>query len=302
MKTIEFLLSVLISFSLAACASAQIKRTDTIKQSEAKTKKTNGITSSARPNDKRTAEGALEILAEGANSKIEQPFVFVARSNETYAQLQNLIENLPTASEIDFSKSAIVAAFAGTKNTGGYSVLLKRTMNKISIQTLNPPKDAMLAQVITAPFAVALVPLAENNPLSLAFSSDWNSVVQTYQIARGTFEFSGGFAGKQKTFEVVGAISVLRFGDYATMIFNLFARNSEKARKLTDTASGTLKDDIINLGRLDAGSFSENPKPPLKVAGTMVGNKLSLTFESLPSQIADGFQAHGKILAEKVKQ
>lgn len=300
MKTFKFLLSAALGLYLIGCASAQVKKHKTVGKSPAKTTKTNDRTASEKPIDKPMSDD-IKVLAEGAYSKIEQPFVFTARSNETYAELQNLAENLPPVLEIDFSKTAVVAAFAGMKNTGGYSVTIKNSAGKISIATLNPPKDAMTTQAITAPYKVALVPLEENDSLNLELSPSWTNAMRTFKITSGTFEYSGGFAGMRKEFSVEGTIGVFGFGDYATLVFNLAGKGVEKTRKLSETASGLLKNGKIDLASLGAGGFSENPKPLLKVSGTIAGNKLSLVFEPLPSRVADGFQARGKIEAAKVK-
>lgn len=300
MKTFKFLLPVIISLSLAGCASAQTNKRKTVENSKPKTAKTIEKTSMEKPAGKPMSDN-IKVLAEGSYSKIEQPFVFVARSNETYTQLQNLVENLPSVLEIDFSKTAVVAAFAGTKNTGGYSVSIKSASGKVSIDTVNPPKDAMLTQAITAPFKVALVALEENNSINLELSARWKNVMQTYRITSGAFEYSGGFAGIRKEFGADGTIGVLIFGDNATLVFNLNGKGAEKTRKLSEAASGLIKDGRVDLAQLDAGNFSENPKPPLKVSGTIANNKLSLVFEPLPSRISDGFQARGKIEAVKAK-
>ena len=243
----------------------------------------------------------IKILAEGAYSKIEHPFVFIAHSNETYLQLQNLIENLPPVSEIDFGKSVIVAAFAGTKNTGGYSVSIKNAADKVSIDAINPPKDAMVAQVITAPFQIARIAHEESESINLELSEDWKKAVQTYKITSGTFEESGGFAGLRQDFGAEGTIGVLSFDDYATFVFNLAGRGAQRNRRLTETASGSMQDGKIYLARLDAGSFSANPKPPLKISGTLINKKLSLVFEPLQNGVLDGFQARGRIEAVKIK-
>ncbi|HXH69184.1 MAG TPA: protease complex subunit PrcB family protein [Pyrinomonadaceae bacterium] len=300
MKTFKLLSSVLISFTLIGCASAQTKKPRTPEKPQTKTAKIIDKTVSSKPIDKPMSDD-IKILTEGAYSKIEQPFVFVARSNETYTQLQNLVENLPPVLEIDFSNTAVVAAFAGEKNTGGFSVSIKSSAGRVSIETINPPKDAMVTQVITTPFKVALVPLEENNYINLELSASWKNTVQTYRITSGTFEYSGGLAGTRKEFGVEGTIGVLSFGDNATLVFNLAGKGVEKTRKLSEATSGLIKDGKIDLARLDAGSFSENPKPSLKVSGTTANNKLLLVFESIPSRIADGFQARGKIEAVKAK-
>jgi len=296
MKTFKILLLFVISFSLIGCASAQIKKRNTTEKSKNTNVKTNNKTANNKPMSVET-----KSLAEGAYSKVEEPFVFVAREQETYAQLQSIVENLPSASEIDFSKSAVVAAFAGTKNSGGYSVSIKNPAGKVLIEMINPPKDAMVTQVITTPFNVALIPLEENNSVNLELSANWKNAMQTYKIASGTFEYSGGIAGMRKEFGAEGAISILSFGNYATLVFNLAGKGANKNMKLADTASGSVKGGKIELARLGAGSFSENPKPPLKVSGTMTNGKLSLAFEPFPSRVADGFQARGKIEAVKTK-
>ena len=249
----------------------------------------------------KVASDEIKVLAEGTYFKVEQPFVFTARSNETYAQLQNFVENLPPVLEIDFSKFAVVAAFAGMKNSGGYSVSIKSVMDKISVDVINPPKDALVTMALTNPFRVALVPLNENGSINLELAASWKNAMQIYRINSGAFEYSGGFAGIRKEFGVDGTIGVLSFGNNATLFFNLVGKDAEKTRKLSEAASGLIKDREIILPRLEAGSFSENPKPPLKVSGTILNNELSLGFEPLPSQISDGFQARGKIQAIKAK-
>jgi len=296
MKIFKFLLLVVVSFSFVGCVSAQTNKHKTTKESNRKaTKPMNN-----KPNVKAT-DGKIKVIAEDAYGTIETPFVFVVRSKETYAQLQMLVENLPPASEIDFSKMAVVAAFAGTKNTGGYSVSIRQMVDKITVEVIEPPKDAMTTDALTMPFQVALVPVEEEKSLPLEVSANWKNQIQTYKITSGEFESSGGFAGMLKKFSAEGTIGILTFGDYATLIFNLTGKGANKNMRLTETASGVMKEGKINLARLDAGSFSEGPKPPLKVSGTLAGGKISLMFEPLPTDVADGFQVSGKIEAAKIK-
>jgi len=296
MRIVKLLLIAVISFSFIGCVSAQTNKRKMTKKSNPKATEP----MNSKPNDKSTDE-KLKAIAEGAYGTIETPFVFVARSKETYAQLQMLVENLPPASEIDFSKMAVIAAFAGTKNTGGYSVSIRQMTDKIMVEVVEPPKDAMTTDALTMPFQVALVPIEEEKSLPFEVSVNWKNAVQTYKITSGEFESSGGFAGMLKKFSAEGTIGVLSFGDYATLIFNLSGKGANKNMRLAETASGVMKEGKINLARLDAGSFSEGPKPPLKVSGTLTGGKLSLIFEPLPTNVADGFQASGKIEASKIK-
>lgn len=239
----------------------------------------------------------LKTIDEGANSKIEKPFVFVARSAETYAQLQSFAENLPPAAQLDFNKSAVVAAFAGTKNTGGYSVEIQKSADKIAVDLNVPPKDAITTQALTTPYKIVLIPIDAEDNLSLNISENWQNAAQTYKVTSGEFVYSGGITGLVKKFAAEGTIKVLSFGDDATLIFDLSGKDTEKARRLNSAASGKIKNGKIDVPRLDAGSLADNPKPPVKVSGTLANNKLNLNFEPLPTNVADGFQVQGKVEA-----
>jgi hypothetical protein len=234
---------------------------------------------------------------------MEKPFVFVARTKETYAQLQTLAENLPPASEIDFNKSAVVAAFAGTKNTGGFSVAFDRTGNKISVKVLSPPPDAIVTEALTMPYKVALVPIEEAASLILDLSENWTRAAREFQVKSGEISFSGGFAGRQYKFEPEGTIQVFTAETHVTFVLNLSGKGEASERKLNEIASGSLKDGKVNIGRLEAGSFIDHPHPPLVVSGTISAETLSLQFEPGKRDyvINDGFVGRGKLEAEKVK-
>ncbi len=299
MKIIKFLLIAALGLSLAGCVSAQTDKRRTNKNGKPKNTKPMNEKPKAEP----TGEN-VKIIAEDVYESLETPFIFVARSAETYAQLQKFVAlKLPPATEIDFAKSAVVAAFAGTKNTGGYSVSVKKTADKITIGLIEPPKDAITTDALTTPFAVSLVSIEAEETLPVEVSENWKNPMQAFKVVSGEFESSGGFAGRLKKFNAEGTIGVLSFGDYATLFFNLSGKGADASgMRLTETASGAMKNGTIDLARLDAGSFSENPKPPLKVSGMLSNDKISLTFEPLPATVADGFQTGGKLEAVKIKR
>lgn len=302
MKNVKFLLLTIVCLAFFACVAAQDKkppeRDKAVNKSENKKIKTETTPceplSLSQPNEVKT-------LAEGSYGKAEQPFLFVARDAETYAQLKNLINNLPPASEIDFRQQAVIAAFAGTKNTGGYAVEIKKSGEKVSISVNSPPPGAIVTEALTAPYKIAVVSLEAGNSLNLDVSENWKKAAQTYRLSSGDFEYSGGFAGRRKTFTADGTVEIYQMGELVTLDFDLAGKGADKAMRLTDTASGVLKSGRLELARLEAGSFSEGPKPPLKVSGAVAGDKLSLNFEPLPSMVADGFQARGKLEAMKSK-
>lgn len=238
-----------------------------------------------------------KILVEGSQSKVETPFVFVARDAETYALIRALVEGLPESSTVDFSKSAVVAGFAGTKNTGGWSVKIRQAADKVSIDVSGPPKGGMSTQVITYPFQVVSIPLTADQPLNVEIPAAWISEIRNYRVSKGEFEYTGGIAGISKKFNAEGTIGVLTSGEHSTYIFNLAGKGKDHNRKLLETVSGIRKGGTFEIARLDAGSFVEVPRPPLKVLGTMIGKKLTFNFESLPPNVADGYLGKGKIEA-----
>ena len=296
-----FILSLVFIFGIAAESDCNSKKQNKNTRAGGNTAQ-NTINNNQMPGEEtdRRADGEIKVLAEGSYGKAAQPFLFVAREAETYARLKNMIENLPPASEIDFSNQAVIAAFAGTKNTGGYSVGIKKSGEKISIAVNSPPPGAIVTEALTMPYKIAVVPTEAGNALNLDVSENWKKAALNYRVTSGDFEYSGGIAGRRKAFAAEGTIEVYQMGELVTLDFNLAGKGENKAMRLTDTASGILKGGKLELARLDAGSFSEGPRPPLKVSGAMSGGKLSLTFEPLPSMVADGFQARGNLEAVKV--
>lgn len=294
--TILFLSGAIFVFGTAAQKDCGAKKNN---NSAANTVSNNAMSNNTKRVETSPTSGSnnVKTLAEGSYGKIEQPFLFVVRSAETYRRLQRAVEDLPSTTGIDYEKQAIVAAFAGTRNTGGYSVEIDETGDKISIKVNNPPADAIVIDALTMPYKIAVVSVEAENALNLEVSADWKKSAQIYKLSSGEFEYSGGIAGRAKKFSAEGTIEVWQLGDLATLKFNLSGTNAEKNMRLTETASGAAKNGVIDLPRLDAGSFSEGPKPPLKVSGTISGGRLSLSFEPLPANARDAFAARGKLEA-----
>jgi hypothetical protein len=300
MNTFKIFILTLLSIGLFTVgATAQAKKKKAIKKTRPPvTKKTTKPVVAPPVVEPRKED--YKIIAEGANAKPEEPFLFVARDAKTYAQLQIIVENLPDAATVDFTKEAVVAAFAGTKPTAGWEVLIRRLSDKVLIDLNEPRKDMMHAQMLTAPYKIAVVPVEEEKALSLDATPSWTNKMTTYRVSKGSFIYSGGFAFRERTFAVEGAIGVLRYGDLVSITFNMTAKG-DKTMMLAETVSGSAKEGKIELARLDAGTFSENPKPPVNVFGTISDAKLSLRFEPNPTTVADGFQARGTVEAVKVK-
>lgn len=306
MKTLKIFVLAIITFSFSInCATAQTRQNKNVKKTnQPPIDNRQKISERKPPIFVSDDDGAnVKTLAEGTISGAAMPFVFTARSPETFAELQNLIKNLPSE-DIDFNKTAVVAAFAGTKNTGGYSVDIEKNADKVSIKVAAPPKNAMVTQMITSPYKVALVEIERENSLNLDLSADFSNAVKNYRVTSGEFEFSGGIAGTRKKFQAQGTIGVLRFGEYVTLMFNLTGKGGDGGRKLNEAASGAIKDGKINVARVEAGDFIDRPHPPLVAAGTLSSGKLSLAFEPdvRGYVVNDGYAGGGKIEAVKIKR
>ncbi len=55
----------------------------------------------------------------------------------------------------------------------------------------------------------------------------------------------------------------------------------------------------FEIPRVDAGTLVDHPRPPLRATGRFAGDgaKLSLTFDSLPTNVNDGFDGMGNLEA-----
>lgn len=298
MNTIKNLSLIILSFILfTACAEAQTKRKTTNKKTPAKTTKPAVKPANNKPAQTTPAE--YKVLVEGQFSKVDVPFLVVARDAETYALIRTLVDKLPASSTIDFTKTAVVAAFAGERNKGGWTVAIRQIPGKTVVDLREPPKGEMTAQVISQPFQVVQVPLLQNQSLSIEATPTWTNRLKMYRISKADFESSGGIDGRVRKFSVAGSIGVLSFGDIVTYHFDFSGAGNEPVLKLF--ASGVVKTENVQMTWVEPRIFGDMPLPPLKIFGTANDNKLSLTFESHPPIIADGFMLRGTLEAVRNK-
>jgi hypothetical protein len=244
-----------------------------------------------------------EKLAEGSYSKIEKPFIFIARTMEDYAKISDLVEGFSSDKQIDFNKQAVVAAFAGMKNSGGYQVDIFKLQGRINVLVKKPPTDAMVTQAITYPYQIAIVDVEEESSLNVAFSDEFKNEMQNYTITTSEFEFEGGFIGRQTKFKANGTIGVLKYNNFITFTFDLKGLGNESNRMLSEMSSGNLDESNANITRVEAGSFIDRPHPPLNVAVNFTNDKLTMRFEPGKRDyiVNDGFVGRGILEAIKDK-
>lgn len=265
----------------------------------------------ARPTPSATASplsspseqvSAIKALAEGAYGKVEEPFVVIAREEQVYGALRTLVDGLPELGPDAFKESAVVAAFSGTRSSGGFAVKIQKgTSGRVVIEETGPPRDAIVTQALTQPFKVVSIPVGEDQGIELELRAPWKGEsMKVFRVASGTFTTGGGIAGRQEKLTLAGSVNLLRHGKLVTLVFDLKGDGGQKARVLKDAASGVERDaESFEVPRLDAGTLVDSPRSPLKAMGKLAdsGRKLSLTFESLPARVADGYSGSGELEA-----
>lgn len=293
-------LAVLLSFNGAASCDAQKKGSAGNSNQSGKT----GANANRRPEEpqKENAAADLKLLAQGQQSSVTSAFIAVARDLETYGALRKLVPNLPEQDENFFKSNLVLAAFLGERPSGGYSVRLTRSGNgAVRVEEATPPRNSMTIQVMTYPFAVASVPVGEQQSPALEVGRAWRAMTRAYEVRDGEFTMSGGIMGRSEKFGIKGSIGVMREANLVTLLFNLQNKDGAKERALKDIASGVVQaQGRVRVGNLGAGSFVDPPADALRATGVFTenDNKLSLTFESIPGQVADGFNGSGSLNAE----
>ncbi len=240
------------------------------------------------------------VLASGSQSEVSGHFVFVARTSAALDKLSQLVRLPDVAFGTDFKKSAIVAAFAGTKPTGGYSVEIEAKDGTAKVSEVAPPEDAMVTEALTTPYSVAVVPVEEEESLVVKVPALWEEGAENYPILSGFFSVSGGFVATEQTFVVTGSVKVMRHGDLVTFL-SIIAASTDQRRELTETVSAVKSDAVWIADRMEAGNFLERPHPPLRIKATFEGNWLKMAFEPGKRDyvVNDGYTAKGEIAAKR---
>ncbi|HEX8707943.1 MAG TPA: protease complex subunit PrcB family protein [Pyrinomonadaceae bacterium] len=300
------LVAVLLSLALNGAAVGGCDKkpgggTQNTNQSQANNQPTPAPAPTPVRGDGQPGDSDLKILAQGGYSRMTDAFVVVARDAETYAALRRLVNELPEMNAAEFQSNAVVAAFLGQRRTGGYGVSIVRTAeNRVRIAATAPPRGSITTQALTAPFKIASVPVSAVTGLTFELDGSWRAAARPYRLKTGEFTMQGGIAGRGKSFKLEGEIGIMRQGNLATFVFDLKSAGGDRERSLKDVASGIVHDDGNLTGLIvDPGSLIDAPRSPLRAAGGLTGgeNNLALTFESLPSRIADSFNGQGRLEA-----
>lgn len=247
------------------------------------------------------APADLRVLAEGQQGKADRAFVAVVRDPESYAALGGLAGKLPQINAELFKSHAVVAAFLGYRESGGYGVTLTRTGGgALRVVEKSPPKGAYTTAVITNPFLIVAAPEDEQSPVWLELTDAWAGG-SLFQVVEGEFTMNGGLAGRAEKFKLAGEIQMTGHGSLKTFYLNLKGVGASKPRALRTIATGLIgATGAYRVARLNAGTLVESPNGGLTATAELrnKNTELSVTFAPVLPNAADGFGGAGGLKAE----
>lgn len=309
LKTGFTLFALLLAFDVASVKSCVTKEADRSAANE--NRNVNGAPPPERAENQKM-EGDFKVLVSGNHSSVEQPFVVVARDAETYRELRALETNLPEQTADFFKTNAVVAAFLGERRTGGYGINVRRAEGGgVLVTASSPAKDGIVTQVLTSPSKIVVVPVADSGRLDVNADEAFTTGMRLFKVTSGDFTMSGGVAGRSLQFGLGGTVRIGQLGKVVSVAFALRGADEGKARELKAIASEIASDVLpvtktsaageqkgFVLAKLDAGSLVDYPRSPLRATVQFVGNdRLTISFQSQPSNLADGFTGIGSLEA-----
>ena len=116
---------------------------------------------------------------------------------------------------------------------------------------------------------------------------------------------TGGIAGVHEEFPLQGGVQVMREAGLATFWFTMPGLGPAKNRSFHEVATAVVQTSgLLVINRMSADLLVSQPNPGLKAAGAFTNgdSKLTLSFDSLPTMIADGYSGRGSIEAEISKR
>jgi hypothetical protein len=242
----------------------------------------------------------LKILAEGFHSSINEPFIAVIREAGTYDALTKLEGSLPRLDAGFFDSNAVVAAFLGQRNTGGYAVEIAHEPNgQIRVTERKPGKGMMVPQMITSPFKIVSFSIGASSPI-VAAGDSWKPKNQSFHVETGKFVMSGGISGRTEEYGLEGKVDVMKEGGLVTFNFILKNAGETNGHLLFEVATGIVDSEgLITIKKMSALTLVNQPNSGLQARGRFIdrGTRLTLDFESLPPVIADGYTGSGTIEA-----
>jgi hypothetical protein len=106
---------------------------------------------------------SVRTAGKGPMSAIDSPRQVTVRSAAEWDALWKQNGANAPLPAVDFSREMVVGVFLGTRPTAGYGVEIVRTIGNsgaliVEYVETAPPRDAFTAQILTAPYHLAVIP------------------------------------------------------------------------------------------------------------------------------------------------
>lgn len=243
-------------------------------------------------------------LVQSSDSQVDTPFLAFIRDDATYGLLARQAGiDLPKLEPEFFPAGIVVAAFLGPRPTPGYRVSVLREGETFRVEEETPPRDAILAQVVTRPFVVCAFAEAPAGDFRVDPGAGIGPALRRLRLSAGKLEVAGGIAGIETSYPLTGDVRVASLGGLTTLLFDLDGTGAAQPAHLataTTFAAGAGGQFAFTLPAF--GSFIPPPCRAVAVSGVVdaKGPKISAQIESAPCTASDSFHARGSFSADPV--
>jgi len=101
-------------------------------------------------------------LAQGTHSTVGRRTNYLITSSSELSALWKMVDAKGQIPTVDFKTSSVIAVFAGTKPTPGYTIAVADVTDSetrmVTITLSSPDSTCFLAQVLTAPYQIIVLP------------------------------------------------------------------------------------------------------------------------------------------------
>lgn len=101
-------------------------------------------------------------LVSGTHSKVITRVNYVITSPVQLNELWKMVDATGTPPKVDFSKSTVIAVFAGQQPTAGYAIAVSKIVDSgarlVSVTIKKPDSTCMVGQVLTSPYELVAIP------------------------------------------------------------------------------------------------------------------------------------------------
>lgn len=249
------------------------------------------VESAASPEQRKEPQTGMNrevITLAAGNHPAADTFVALARDPETYAALKAMTNMEQDFDAAFFRDRAVVAVFLGQRRTSGYGVEVTLAPDgAVRIAESSPPPGTPVKMVLSAPYRVVSVPVADARPLRLVFDETWRASGRAYRLKAGEVKLAGANSAASEKFNVGGDVRVMRERELVTFIFELEGSGGTSKRALKSVATGIVRPGgRVLVPQADFGALAGEQYLPLQVTVDFTGEGSGFSLTSTAASAA----------------